>query len=224
MAWDVNSIYNFLLYQMKKNQAGGLKPADFQFAWNQEQSAYQSDLVGRWESQSNGKGGQETGIIQNETILTKLTPFTQTVTIPVTTGQATKPIDFVYALALRTNGTKIFQVDHDQVWFLAEDVIDPPSEAQDSYYYTEFQNYYAINPATVASMDLDYIQTVTDIIWGFDVQANGSFTYNAGASTQPKWGQNSIVDITKRCLKSLGVAFKDQDFAEFGNSNQKTGD
>jgi len=224
MAWSVDTIYKFILYQLRKNQAGGLKSTDFQFAWNSEQSAYQSDLLGRWQRNNNSKEGINTGLIENATIMTKLAPFTQTVPIVVVGGQAPKPADFVFAMALRINGTKVFQVDPDMIWAVNEDVIDPPSIPNNSYYYTEYQLYYSILPNSVTTVTLDYIQMVADIFWNSTLDANGRQVYNSVGSTQPLWGQNSIVDITKRCLKSLGISFKDQDFEAFGQSNIVTGD
>lgn len=224
MAWSVNDIYNALLFLTRKNQSAGIRRTDLFYVWNMEQSAYQSDLLGRFQRQANGKEGINTGLIENEVIMTKLTPFTQTITLAVAGGQAIKPTDFVYSLALRINDTKVFQVDHDQIWAVLDDVIDPPSIADDSYYYTEYKNYYSVLPSSVTSLDLDYIQTVTDIVWGFTYDANNNEVYDASTSVQPLWGQNSIVEITQRCLKSLGISFSSQDFEQFGESKILTGD
>ena len=96
MAWNTDQIYSYLKYQLRKNNAGGISAGDFFNAWNSEQSALHSDLLGRWQKNSNSKEGANTGLIENETIMTKLTPFTQTTVLPVVAGQATKPADFIY--------------------------------------------------------------------------------------------------------------------------------
>lgn len=224
MAWSVDNIYGLMKFLVRKNQAGGISATDFFYIWNATQSEYQSDLLGRFQRQSNSKEGINTGLIENETIMTKLTPFTQTVTLPVVAGKATKPTDFVYTLAARINNTKVFQVNHDSIWAVLDDVIDPPSISDDSYYYTEYQNYYSLLPDTVTSMDLDYIQTVTDVKWGFTFDGQGREVYDSTTSIQPLWGQNSIIEITQRSLKAVGISFSSQDFEQYGASKIITGD
>lgn len=224
MAWNTDQIYGFVRFLINKNQAGGISVNDFFYAWNSEQYAYHEDLVGKWEARANGKQGINTGLIQNEVTMTKLLPFTIPITISIVEGQGIKPADLIYTLALRINDVKVFQVDHDQIWAVKDDVIDPPSIVDDSYYYTEYLNYYSFLPATVTSFDLDYVASCTDIIWAYTLDGNGRQVYDAANSVQPKWGQNTIIAISKRALTSLGVHFKDQDFAEFGKVNTITGD
>jgi len=72
--WSVNDILNFTKFLTRKNQAGGISAKDLFYAWNSEQTALFEDLKGRWQSRNNGKEGQNTGLVENETILTKLTP------------------------------------------------------------------------------------------------------------------------------------------------------
>lgn len=223
MAWDVNQVYLYLQYQIRKNQAGGISSTDLFYAWNSEQSAFQSDLLGRWQRNSNSKEGVNTGLIENETIMTKLTPFTQTTGLAITAGQAIKPGGILYTLALRINGYKVFYVDHDSIWSVNQDVIDPPSITANSYYYTEYQNYYSILPASATQADLDYIQTATDIFWGYTFDGAGRQVYKPDTSVQPLWDQASIVEITRRCLNTLGVSFKDEDFTGFGDKTIQTG-
>lgn len=224
MAWNVNEIYLFQQWLINKNQSGGISAQDFFYSWNAEQNAYHDDLVGKWQAKSNGKSGINTGLIQDEVIMTKLLPFTIPVTISIAGGQGIKPADHIYTLALRINDVKVFQVDHDQIWAVKDDVIDPPSISDDSYYYSEYLNYYSFLPNTVTSFDLDYIAAPADIVWGFTFDANNRQVYDPGTSVQAKWNQPTIIDITKRTLKSLGVHFADEDFEQYGNSQIVTGD
>lgn len=224
MAWNVDQIYGFLRWLINKNQAGGVSATDFFYVWNSEQYSYQQDLLGRWQNRTNTKEGINTGLIENETIMLKLAPFTKGVTIAVVGGQAPKPADFAYALALRINNAKVFSVDHDMLWAVLDDVIDPPSVTANSYYYIEYLNYYQLYPGSVTTLDLDYIGNCTDVVWGFTLDPTTKRqVYSPGASSQPMWGQNSIIEITKRALKSLGVHFSAQDFEAFGSSNIVTG-
>jgi len=219
MALSVDYNYQWMLKLIRKNQAGGLSNIEFQYHWNDSQAAYQDDLLGRFQRNSNSKEGINTGLIENETIMTKLMPFVKPIVgLPVASGKATKPADFQYTLALRINGTKVFQVDHDTWWSVQQSVIDPPSIADNSYYYTEYQNYYSLLPTAVTALDLDYISTTTDVVWGFLPDGNGRYQYDPSSSVQPLWDNNSCREITKRALKTLGVSFTDQDFETFGQS------
>src|SRR5690242_4549217 len=127
MAWDVNQVYGFLRFLIRKNQSGSISATEFFYTWNAEQYAYHDDLVGKWQNKNNTKEGMNTGLIQNEVIMTKLAPFTIPITIAIAGGQATKPTDLIYTLALRINDTKVFKINHDQKWAVLDDVIDPPS-------------------------------------------------------------------------------------------------
>lgn len=225
MAWNVDTIYGFMKWLSRKNQSGGIRAGDFFFAWNSEQYSYHEDLLGRWQNRSNGKSGANTGLILNETIMTKLAPFTINSAITIVDGTVTKPDNFIYTLALRKGGYKIYQVDHSKLWAVLEDVIDPPSISNNSYYYTEYENYYSLLPSAVTGeVSLDYIASCNDVSWAYILDDDERQIYDAANSVQPLWNQNTIVEITKRALKSLGVSFKDADFQNYGQSNITTGD
>lgn len=183
MAWDTDKIYTFQRWLINKNQAGGITSQDFFLSWNSEQSQYMSDLLGRWQRNSNNKTGVNTGLIENETIMTKLAPFTNNTSITVTSGQAIKPSNYAYALALRINNAKVFQINHDQIWSMLEDVIDPPSIAANSYYYAEYLNYFSIYPAAATPLQLDWIQSAQDIVWAYTFDANNRQVYNPSGLT-----------------------------------------
>lgn len=222
MAWSVDQIYKAVLFQIRKNQSGSLSAGEFFFTWNMEQSSYQTDLIGRYQKKTNSKQGINTGLIENEVTMTKLSPFTKTTTIPITAGKATKPVGTIYNMALKINGAKVYQVNPNQKWSVIDDVIDPPDIPENSYYYTEYEDYYSILPAGATSLELDYILTATDVVWGFDLVA-GRQQYNAGNSTQPLWDQASIIEITQACLKTLGVSYSSQDFEQYGESKIQNG-
>lgn len=224
MPWSVDNIYQYTLFLMNKNQAGGISPTDLFNAWNAEQSQYHQDLVGRWQKQNNTRAGVMSGLIEDEVTISALSPFIKPLTeLPITGGMAFKPTDYIYGVALRNNGTKIFSISHDTIWSVNDDVIDPPSIADDSYYYTEYLSFFSFLPANMTTYDLDYVAETTDIVWGFTLDANGRQVYSAGASIQPQWNKNTVVEITKRTLKSFGLHFDSREFEAFGESNIQTG-
>lgn len=228
MAWSIDNIYEVMKWLVRKNQTGLISTTDFFYAWNVEQRSFQQDLVGNWHKTNNSKEGINTGLIQNEIILTKLTPFIINTTLSISSGKSNKPSDLIYTLAIRINGKKVFYVNHDQIYAVNDDVIDPPNISENSYYYSEASTsgipYYSFLPNTVTEFELDYIGTCPDVVWGFDLDTDGRRVYNSATSVQPLWDQNTLIEITKRSLKSLGVSFKDGDFMQFGQSVTQTGD
>lgn len=225
MSLSVDYIYQFSLKLMKKNQAGGLSSVEFAYQWNDSQATYQDDLLGRFQSRNNGKTGTNTGLIEDETILQKLSPFIKPTTLTITSGNSDKPSDFVYRLALRINGYDVYKINHNQIANVNSSVIDPPSVTDNKYYFVEYEGYFYFLPHTgVSSADLDYIQTPPNIIWGYTFDADGRQVYNLGSSVQPKWDNNSCREITKRMFTNLGVSFKDKDFESFGKSVQLMGE
>lgn len=224
MAWNVDQIYRFLKYQLRKNQAGGLSSTDFANAWNSEQSTYFQDLLGRFQARNNGKEGVNTGLIENETISQKLAPFTKTVTITVASGLAAKPADFAYRKAVRVNGYNAKKINQDQIDWVNHSVIDPPSATNNCYYITEYGNNFSVLPSSVTSLVLDYIANPVDIFWNYILDADERQVYTPTGSTQPQWNQSDVVEITKRTLKSFGISLKDQDFYKAGETTQATGE
>src|SRR5689334_19841460 len=107
MAWNVNQLYQFLLKLLRKNQAGVVSSTELFYFWNAEATAYFQDMLGRFQARSNGKTGINTGLIENETIETKLAPFMKGIGLSVTAGFADKPDDFAYEVALRVDGHEI---------------------------------------------------------------------------------------------------------------------
>lgn len=223
MALTVDYLYQFSLNLIRKNQAGSLASIEWARHWNDSSNSYQDDLLGRFQARGNGKTGANTGLIENETIETKLAPFTKTASIVVTAGDGPKPSDFIYLLALRVGGKEVKHINKNQIATVNDNVIDAPSVADSAYYYTPYLNYYSFLPNTVTAATIDYIATPVDVVWGFII-VSGRQVYNSGTSVQSQWDDHSNREITKRMLTNLGVSFKDQDFSQFGKSVQLTGE
>lgn len=229
MALSVDYLFTFCKKLVRKNQAGGLTNTDFEYHWNDQSNGYQDDMLGRFQVRSNGKTGTNTGLIEDETILQKLSPFTKPILLTIMAGNSTIPADLVYRLALRINGKDVFKINQNQIVAVNDSVIDPPSIENNKFYFVNYQDYYYFLPHTlpsagITSADLDYISTPVNIKWGYTWDDDGRQIYNSSLSVQPQWDANSCREITKRVLTNLGVSFKDADFANFGKSAQLTGE
>jgi len=220
----IDDIYKFCLDLIKKNQAGGLKASSFQYQWNDAQTSYQDDLLGRFQLRSNGKTGFNTGLIEDETILQKLSPFiTSNSALTVTAGVSAKPANFVYRIGLRVGGYDCYKILQSQIASVNNSVIDPPSAATNTYYFYEDKNGFTFLPSTITTAALDYIVSPTDVVWGYSI-VSGRQVYDSATSVQSQWDSNSNREITKRMLTNLGVSFKDADMENFGKSVQLTGE
>ena len=229
MALSVDYNYQFALKLMKKNQAGGLSSTEYAYHWNDAQGSYMDDMLGRFQARANGKTGMNTGLIEDETIIQKLSAFIKTTDITITAGNADKPSNFVYRLALRINGVDAYKINHNQIANVNASVIDTPSTTTDTYYFVEYEDYYYFLPhtlptASITTAQLDYIKTPDNVVWGYDFDDDGRQRYVPGTSVQPLWDNNSCREITKRMFTNLGVSFKDADFQNFGKSVQLTGE
>lgn len=224
MALSVDYLYQYSLKLIKKNQAGGLDSVEWAYHWNDAQNSYMGDLLGRFQQNSNGKSGANTGLIENETILSKLSPFTKNANIPISGGKAVKPSDFIYTLAIRASGKNVEHINHNQRFSVENSVIDPPSVSEETYYHLEHQGYYDILPAATPSVDLDYISTPPNVLWNFSLDGSNRKVYNSVGSVQSLWDDLSNREITKRMLTTIGVSYKDADFFNFGAKVQQQGE
>ncbi len=223
MAWSVDTIYGYMRFLVRKNQSGSISSTEFFYAWNSEQMDMFQDLKGRFQSRNNGKEGVNTGLIENERIELKLAPFIKTTTIAVAAGLGTRPTDFSYLLAFRIGGYDVKHINKNQIATVNDNVIDPPSTANNCYYYTPYGAQYKFFPTTVTSADIDYLSVPTDVVWGYTLDGAGRQVYSSGTSTQPQWNQEEIIEITERTLKKFGVSYKDGDMAQYGNGVINTG-
>jgi hypothetical protein len=217
-------VYLLLQKLSRKNQAGGISASDFFYIWNAEQQSYFDDLTGRWQIRNNTKTGINTGLVVDETVLQDLAPFTIPITLTVSAGKASKPDDFFFRMALRADGKKVQFINPGQISYVNESVIDTPSIVNGKYYATEYEDYYLVLPSATPSIDLDYIATPEDVVWGYVFDADGRQIYSPLRSVQPKWANATIITITKRAFDNMGVSYKDADFTNFGRTAQVSGD
>ncbi len=221
----VDYAYKYILWQMNKNQAGSLSATEFGYLFNSEQIAMMNDLLGVWQKNNNSKQGNLTGLIENQTILNKLVPFTVKTDMEVTDGVCICPDDYVYILSCTYLGYKVFYLTKDQLFNMQTDVIDPPSISDKKYYFTDIyesnrKKLLMYPKITVAGGEKPVLYTVnppTPVLWNFTI-VSGRQVYASAGSVQPLWDELTAQEICNRCLKKLGVHFKDGDFVNYGNS------
>lgn len=220
---NVNDLYRITRGFINKNQAGGLNVSDFQDTFNTAQDQYFSDLVGRFQQYQNGRSIPRVGIADNETVTTKLSPFIENASVALSGGVGVKPDGFIRLLAMRYGTTKVFRVEHDKKWSAESSYIDPPSAT--NVYYTEYSTFWSILPTSgVSSVTIDYLRKPARIVWNYSTDADGRYVYQSSGSVDPEWDDISTLEIATRCMKILGVHFKDADFMNYGQSVLNNGE
>jgi hypothetical protein len=214
---NVNDLYSLIKSYLNKNQAGGLNVTDFQNTFNTAQDQYFQDLVGRFQQYQPGRSIPRVGLSDNETVTTKLSPFIENGIIgPSSSGSVVKPDDFIRLLDMRYGTNKVFRVEHDKLWSALSSTIDPPSTT--NIYYVEYSTFWTVYPNTIVSITIDYLRRPARIVWNYSTDADGRYVYQSSGSVDPEWDDISTLEIATRCMKILGVHFKDGDFMQYGQS------
>lgn len=188
MSLSVDYLFNFCKILIRKNQSVGIDSVEFGLHWNAASLSFLNDLLGPFQAKNNGKTGINTGLIEDETIFQKLSPFTKPASISIVSGNVTKPIDFQYRLAFRINGRDAYKINHGQIANVIADTIDPPSVTDNTYYFVEYGNTYYLLPHTlpttgITTADLDYIATPQNALWAYTYDTNNRKVYNASGIT-----------------------------------------
>lgn len=224
MFLTVDNLFTFYKQLIRKNQSSEIGNEEFENMFHVEQISYQGDLLGRFQARNNGKEGTNTGLIENETILQKLSVFIEPEkTITIVNGFADKPEDLAYRMSLRANGYDCYKINFNQRNSVLQSVIDPPSVTDNRYYFLEYGGQYEFLPATITTANIDYVKIPTKIKWGFTYDTDDYMIYNEGSSVHPQWDLASCQEIIQRMLTLTGISFKDKDFESFGKDVIATG-
>lgn len=207
----VDYIYQFSLVLMRKMQAGGLSATQFGYHWNDTQRSYMSVLLGPYQKRVG------VGLVQNQTTLGKLSPFIRQASATITSGVATKPTGYIYGLSIAVGDYGAEPLTFSQFSAAKRSTIDPASSTK--FYVADFSGSLIFLPATYSgTATLTYVKEPTNIVWAYTLDGDSRQVYDATNSVQPEWDGLSCSEITKQMFRTLGVSFKDSDFANFGQS------
>lgn len=216
----VNDVYQLMLKTGRKNQYGLLRRSDFQYFYNQAQSQYFNDLRGRFQR---ALLNAQQGTFNDETISTKLSPFTK-INIPttVTVGIATKPTNFIRLQAMRTvYGKPVQRIAPDKLANRLRSEIDPLTDIDPVY--VDSAGVWQIFPTTVANINIDYLRQPQDVVWGFTT-TNGREVYDSNTSKHPEWLDDDAKEIAMRALKLFGISIKDPELVSIGEQTNVKGE
>ena len=213
MAISVDTVYKKVLAILNKESRGFLTPDEFQRIGSQ----VQLDLLDKAFHDYNravardsmGRGGQGYADIPKK-IQDRIDPFYATSSVALTSGVGTLPT-FYNIISVSTTVclamTDVERVEKAKLSFLLSSPLTTPSTTFPVYYITG--STLAVNPSSIASVDINYISVPSDPVWAYDTDSNGAFTYTTTGSIDFGLHPSSEVDLILGILRYAGVIIKD---------------
>lgn len=219
----VDAVYRIMRFIARKNQLASLSPQDFQDSFNSAQRNYYDFLVGRLEQYRYDSPKPRVSLAMTDNVVSRLTPFQQTSTVTVTSGNATKPADFNKLLSMTTpNSYAVYRYEENRLAQRLADSIDPVNE--ENAFYVEDNGKWVVYPATITSVKVKYLKLPTNVVWGYTVDGNGRPIYNPSTSTDPLWMDNDIDELIGRACKILGISIKENALVSYGQGVLQNGE
>jgi len=224
MAYTVDDVYQIVQYACGKNlQQGYISPADFNLVINQAQKSYASYMLGSFQQYQPGRPEARVEFGQNAVIRQRLTPIIYGYNLSVDgSGFSPYPGDFLQQDAMWSfyGYNRIREVQQQYFYSIYNSVIDPVGSWP---VYMLESNGFRFFPNNLGQAKLSYVRNPPDMIWGYTLNVNGVPVYNPATSTQPVWGDATILDIIVRALRIIGVNLQYNDVSAYANEIKQIG-
>lgn len=218
----IDEVFQLVNFISDKNGRGYIPPASFNLLAKQCQLEFVSSRLGNIK-QLNQKGVPPYGYKSNRRIDIDLRPFVYgPVPINITPqGNFNYPYDFMWPDAWHKNDfTEINEVASDEYPSIKKNNIIGPTE---DYPVIIFRNPYGfIDPYTIESFMMSYVQYPKDPVWGYDV-VNDQSVYNESKSTDFTVKNISMMDITALIIEKIGVFLEDGQLTQYSIAKQQQG-
>jgi len=224
MAYTVDDVYKIVQYACGKNlQQGYISPSDFNLVINQAQKSYVSYMLGSFQQYQPGRPEARVEFGQNAVIRQRLTPIIYGYNLTIdNTGFSPYPGDFLQQDAMWSfyGYDRVREVQQQYFYSIYNSVIDRiPSWP---VYMLEWDGF-RFFPNSLGKAKLSYVRNPPDMIWGYTLNGNGIPVYNPATSTQPVWGDATILDIIVRALRIVGVNLQYNDVSAYANEIKQIG-
>lgn len=219
----VDFAYQLMQDICSKNQAGYIKPAQFNRWINQAQLSYLDYLFGLVQQYQPGRPIAKVEIGLSQTIRQILTAFIDAPTTLTVdgTGLAPYPADFQRVDAMYTTDTKrIRYVQQDSLSSYLESRIDPVAQKPIYLIQSDGFQYY---PLTLGAAKLSYVKTPRTIVWASNPDPNGIPIYDPINSVDPLWYDLDMEDIIARALKIAGVNLQSVPVSQYAEQLKQAG-
>jgi hypothetical protein len=219
----INDIYQFCLIVANKEQRGSFPPEKFNNLAKIAQVEVISELIGN--NQLLGPTGVPPyGYRANRKVDESLRPLLvspQTIAIRPS-GEFDYPYGFIWPDSWsKTDFNPITELQEDEYPFRKQSHVVPPTS---DYPVIIFRNPYGfIDPYSIGSFKMSYLQRPPDPVWAFDV-VNDEPVYNHGSSVQFTLSEDfALVRIASKILTYLGVNLSSEEILSLGLLKDKAG-
>lgn len=224
MAYNVDDVYKIVTYSVGKNlQQGYVSPADFNLVINQAQKQYCAYILGNFEQYQPGRPQARVEFGQNSVVRQRLTPIIYGYNLTIdNTGFAPYPGDYLQQDAMWSfyGYNRVREVQQQYFYSIYNSVIDPV--ASWPVYMLEADGF-RFFPNNLGQAKLSYVRNPPDMIWGYTLDPNGIPVYDPANSTQPVWGDATILEIIVRALRIIGVNLQYNDVSAYANEIKQIG-
>lgn len=224
MAYNVDDVYKLVLFSVGKNlQQGYVSPEDFNLVINQAQKQYAAYILGDFQQYQPGRPQARVEFGQNTVVRQRLTPIIYGYNLTIdNTGFSPYPGDYLQQDAMWSfyGYNRVREVQQQYFYSIYNSVIDQiPSWP---VYMLESDGF-RFFPNSLGQAKLSYVRNPPDMIWGYTLDPNGLPVYDPATSTQPVWGDATILEIIVRALRIIGVNLQYNDVSAYANEIKQIG-
>lgn len=202
----VDDIFKVMLFAIKKNQNGSLKPDDFNRVINVGMRSWIAWILGDFQTYQPGRPISKVELGNNSVVRQRLTPciYGYILNIDATTGISPYPGDYLQTDTMYSiYGVKrIRYTENNQLHSAYNSVIDPI--ATNPIYLIEDDNF-LFYPSTQWQAKLRYVKDPPDIHWGSTPDIHGRLVYDPATSVDPIFDNLTMMEIIVRALALVGV-------------------
>jgi hypothetical protein len=221
--------YRIIQIVANKFQAGNITPTQYMDMINYAQLGFLDYLLGQFVSYQYGRPLSKVQFGMNEIVRQRITPLIDPVsTINIdATGFAAYPSDYQQADALNlTSLDRVRFVPQHKKYSYIKSRIDPVStnpifliESQGFRFYPNTN----FNGVSLGSIQLSYVKTPPDIVWGNSPDPQGRPQYNQGTSVNPIWYDTDMDELIVRALEMIGVNLQAPEISQYAQMIKNEG-
>lgn len=221
----VDDVYSLCLFIIKKNQQGDLPPASFNLIINQAQYSYLNYLLGEFQKYQVGRPVAPVEMGLSAQIRQRLSPFIQpttTLNIDPVTGQTPYPPDYEMWDAM------YWGIYRQRVKFIQQSRLPSHLNSRISPVirnpiFMSIYRGFEVHPENIGTTQISYIRSPQSINWAYIPDIYNRPVYNAGASTDPQWGREDMLQIIVRALAFVGVNLQAAQVEQYSNQIKGAG-
>ena len=231
---DINEIYELVRFISNKSQTGTPSPTEFNLAVNSAQFSLFMERYGNPAEYTPGQPIPRMAYEETKKISDDLRVFKVLTDLTIDdNGQGIIPDDYIHATSMRFNyitqgpdksidqvERPIKEVDDDKLGDrLISEIVRPTKKYPIATFYNTYIQY---NPKDLKKVKFTYLRRPNDAVWAFSI-TNGRPLYDASASTDLEWPDDTHNEIVIRTLSLVGINLRDNELTQYAVMRQQQG-